>query len=246
MCTIALAYKVEPMGEIFLVANRDEALDRPAEQARIRQFGDRQVLAPLDLEAGGTWIGLNDRGLVVCITNRFRMPSKPSFISRGKLVARALSCETAEMAAREVEAIDPEHYNGFHLLILGAQWGGVVWSDGTQVQKERLSPGYYAISERSFGAAPSSRLVVLREKLDGLGSLTPQAKQAMMDWMKVHDQRDALESTCVHMEETNYGTRSSTIIELGSRWRFAVADGPPCESEFHDLDDAVRRLRSAM
>lgn len=54
----------------ILAANRDEALDRPTEHARFRcsfkdhietsaEHAEPDILCGLDLQAGGTWFGLN-------------------------------------------------------------------------------------------------------------------------------------------------------------------------------------------
>ena len=63
--------------DLVLAANRDEYLDRAAEKPTLRRSGNRTVLAPRDLQAGGTWLGLNDAKLFAALTNR---PCKALFI----------------------------------------------------------------------------------------------------------------------------------------------------------------------
>ncbi|HLT35932.1 MAG TPA: NRDE family protein, partial [Enhygromyxa sp.] len=92
MCTIIAALQVWPGRPLVVAANRDEALDRPAIDPRVWAPGEvaaRRVLAPRDLRAGGTWLGVNDAGLFVGITNRRAIPD-PRRRSRGELVFEAL------------------------------------------------------------------------------------------------------------------------------------------------------------
>ena len=52
-------------GISILCSNRDEHLSRPAEPARFHSFGgqvDIDVLSGIDLQAGGTWLGLSRTG----------------------------------------------------------------------------------------------------------------------------------------------------------------------------------------
>ena len=52
---------------------------------------------------------------------------------------------------------------------------------------------------------------------------------------------------CVHARPLNYGTRSSTLVELGrgpAEVRFLHAAGRPCETEFVDYVDAVQQLNA--
>ena len=66
MCTLALLVP-PPGGVLQVAANRDEWLKRPAAAPAVWTEG---WLAPKDLEAGGTWLGLNAQGLFVGVTNR--------------------------------------------------------------------------------------------------------------------------------------------------------------------------------
>lgn len=47
-----------------LCSNRDEHLSRPTQPAHFHPFGDDQpdVLSGIDLQAGGTWLGLSRTG----------------------------------------------------------------------------------------------------------------------------------------------------------------------------------------
>ena len=82
MCILALVVP-QPGGVLQVAANRDEFLKRPAAPPSIWEEG---WLAPRDLEAGGTWLGLNPRGLFVGVTNRAGVHRASDRRSRGLLV----------------------------------------------------------------------------------------------------------------------------------------------------------------
>lgn len=132
MCTFILAWQVFEDAPVVVAANRDEALGRSSHPPG-RYSDDPAVIAPWDEEAGGTWIGTNERGVLVAITNRWidgdiaergsassrtqsdditeRSPAGSQTTSgdlagersRGLLVGDALEHDSAEDAARFAE-----------------------------------------------------------------------------------------------------------------------------------------------
>lgn len=90
---------------VFVASNRDEDRSRPSLPPQRELRGGVTVLSPRDLLAGGTWIGVNDRGLVALLTNRSDLPTPPSpGRSRGLLVRELLDCRDLASATRRLEA----------------------------------------------------------------------------------------------------------------------------------------------
>ena len=58
MCLILFSWKTHPKYNLVLAANRDEFYDRPTAAAAFWEEHPN-VLAGKDLQAGGTWIGVN-------------------------------------------------------------------------------------------------------------------------------------------------------------------------------------------
>jgi uncharacterized protein with NRDE domain len=69
MCTLIVLHRCVPDRPLVVAANRDEFLDRPAEEPALRSCRTGPIVAPLDLEAGGTWVGLSARGVFAGLTN---------------------------------------------------------------------------------------------------------------------------------------------------------------------------------
>ena len=243
MCTLILAHHVFDEAPVFLASNRDESLDRPASGPRVwERFGTRFV-APRDEQEGGTWLGINEWGVLAAITNRFGNPRDGSRRSRGRLVLEALGERYAKVAADGISAMDASHYNPFHLLIVDQGSAHVVWSDGTQMHDEDLDGGVHVITERSYLAAANGRADFLEARIDELqrtGELAPAALRALLTIRRVDD----IDATCVLVPELRYGTRSSTVVALGSEPRLDFSDGAPCETEYRDytsvLTDVLR------
>ena len=86
MCVLALL--LEP-GRLLVAANRDEAFDRPSAPPAEVEPG---IVAGRDLRAGGTWLGYNNHGLFVAVTNRKEPAAAVDAYSRGLLAREALRC----------------------------------------------------------------------------------------------------------------------------------------------------------
>ncbi len=69
MCTLIVLHRCVAGRPLVVAANRDEFFDRPAEEMALRTSRTGPILSPLDLEAGGTWLGLNQRGVFAGLTN---------------------------------------------------------------------------------------------------------------------------------------------------------------------------------
>jgi uncharacterized protein with NRDE domain len=118
MCTLVLLRRPGHDWPLVLAANRDEMIDRPA-RPPARHWPDRpEVVAGLDELAGGSWLGLNDHGVVAGILNRFgTLGPAPGQRSRGELVLEALDHADALAAALALGDVDPRAYRSFNMII---------------------------------------------------------------------------------------------------------------------------------
>src|SRR5215469_14963312 len=70
MCSVVIMLRPGHDWPVLLAANRDEMKDRPWLPPG-RHWPERPwVVACLDCKAGGSWLGLNDHGLVAGVMNR--------------------------------------------------------------------------------------------------------------------------------------------------------------------------------
>ncbi|MCW8861694.1 MAG: NRDE family protein, partial [Rhodospirillales bacterium] len=70
MCTVVILRRATHPWPILIAANRDEMIDRPWDPPA-RHWSDREdVIGGRDRLAGGTWLAMNDSGVVAAILNR--------------------------------------------------------------------------------------------------------------------------------------------------------------------------------
>src|SRR3982074_3460673 len=70
MCTLVILRRPEHAWPVVIGANRDEMIAPPANPPGRRWPGRAEVVAGLDLLAGGSWLGLNDWGVAAAVLNR--------------------------------------------------------------------------------------------------------------------------------------------------------------------------------
>ena len=237
MCTIVVARDAFGGQPLLIWANRDEMQDRPSVGPAVREG----VLAPRDLVAGGTWLGVNRHGLFVGITNRFAGGVDRTRRSRGELVIAALQHGSAARAADAILGRAAADYNGFHLVMADTSSLHVVWSDGAALHHVKPDERVFFVTERSFGAAATQREVWLADALAGLESPSDDALFRMLG----HHAEPTFDGMCVHWDQQNYGTRSGAVIRLGSEPGYLWTDGPPCTSVVHDCSEQLAALLSA-
>src|SRR5260370_41550003 len=74
MCTLVILRRPDDRWRVLIGANRDEMIDRPW-QAPGRHWPDRpEVVAGLDILAGGSWPGINGWGGAAAGRNRHCSP----------------------------------------------------------------------------------------------------------------------------------------------------------------------------
>jgi hypothetical protein len=238
MCILALVVP-QPGGVLQVAANRDEFLKRPAAPPSIWEEG---WLAPRDLEAGGTWLGLNPRGLFVGVTNRAGVHRVADRRSRGLLVTDALRAADVPSLHQELAALPADRYNAFHLAYADGTSAGLTWSDGERLHQEWLGPGLHLVTERSLGAGDDrERVGQLREVIAG------QALVDLEGWLGGLSRHAAtpLASTCVHADPIGYGTRSAFVLHrapTAAASRCAWTEARPCISPAHDGTAVLRSM----
>lgn len=118
MCTIVMLRRPGHAWPLLIAANRDEMADRPW-ASPARHWPDRpDVVAGHDLTAGGSWLGLNEHGVVAGILNRpGTLGPERGKRSRGELVLEALDHADAVAAAAALIQLNTDAYRPFNMVI---------------------------------------------------------------------------------------------------------------------------------
>ena len=245
MCTLIAIHRCVEGAPLVVAANRDEYFDRPAEGPRIFEVGEapgQRILAPRDLRAGGTWLGLNAEGVFAAVTNLRDPNPDPQRRSRGLLVMDALRAPTASRAADWLKALSEEEYNPFHCLVADRDRAFHTVYRGAPRQQE-LEPGVHVIGNLDPREEPAPKADRIRAQVEEIvGESREQVWDGLGEICRRHE-AGGLDDACVHLEA--YGTRSSALLMLtGERAgsRLAFSEGPPCESEYEDHSILLREL----
>jgi len=260
MCLLVVLFRVDPAAPLVIAANRDEYLARPAVAMTALGCGGPgpRILGGRDDVSGGTWLAVNDGGVVAGLTNR-PLPDGPDRAkrSRGELPLRLASHRSAAAAVDAfVEGVRPTDYNPAWLLV--GDRDQLFYVDVTsdhRVEVEELAPGVHVLENRDLhDPSPKVERVrgLLAPLLDSGRDRLDRLADGLADLLRDHDlppvdERQAAETTrlgaavrsiCVHAPDDDYGTRSSAIITVAADERFEpdvrYTDGAPCLASWED------------
>ncbi|MCG9748754.1 NRDE family protein [Shewanella sp. Isolate8] len=221
MCILFVALEVHPQYPLILCANRDEFHHRPTEPAHFWP-PDKQLLAGKDLEAGGSWLGVNRQGEIAALTN-IRAPElhEANRHSRGDLVIRALTQSQTMTTPWLME--HSQHYNPFNLLF-GKDMDLYCYHSISKTVKP-LSPGFHAISNGALDdiwPKMAKGTQALEQEIGRSGEIDIQALLTIMTDERQAPDEDlpqtgvALEwerlLSSIYIKHPEYGTRSTSIL----------------------------------
>jgi hypothetical protein len=248
MCSLVIDLRPDADWPVVLAANRDEMLDRAWDPPG-RHWPDRpNVVAGRDRLAGGTWLGLNDEGVVAGILNRVdSLGPKPGFRSRGELVLEALDHADAAAAAAALGSLDPRAYRSFNLVIADNRDAFWLRNRGDEagagrVETIRLPPGLSMLTAHDLNDPASGRI---RGHLPRFAAASRPDVAAPGDggwtaWETLLASRDGASpfDAMAVVTESGFGTVCSALIALPAAgaaarpiWRFAA--GLPGRAAFN-------------
>ena len=148
VCLLIAMFQVVPGAPLIVAANRDERLDRPAVPMTVLRERDPRILGGRDELAGGTWLAVNEHGVVAGLTNQPSPDGRdPAKRSRGELPLAFARYQTAATAVSAVRAeLDPTAYNPCWMLVGDREslhFIGI--SGGSSTDVEQLEPGLHVL-----------------------------------------------------------------------------------------------------
>jgi len=235
VCLILLARGSRPDYPLVLAANRDEYFSRPSRPAHYWEDAPA-VLGGRDLQAGGSWLGVDANGRLAAVTNYREPPQpQPGLDSRGRLVADYLK------QAREPRAYLQEvvrwraRYAAFNLLVGSGK--ALYFYSSRAAREQQLDSGFYGISNGDLDC-PWHKVIrgkqALREYLetarvpdsevlfDLLADRTPAGDGQLPDTGVGLETERKLSPIFINLD--GYGTRSSTVVIMASDGRVFFAE----------------------
>jgi uncharacterized protein with NRDE domain len=208
VCVLAFAWKTDPDWPLVLAGNRDERHDRLTAPLG-RWPEDTRVLAGRDLVAGGTWLGVSERGVLATVTNlRSGGGFREGLASRGWLVRDVLLGEGPYSAPNEGMLAG---FNPFNLLVFGAD-GADFWTNLPRPGLCRLPPAIYGLANGG---------------LDDPEPRTDRLKAGLAAWMNHGGDLDQLaelladrtaqgDGSSIFLTNPVWGTRCSTVVRVAA------------------------------
>jgi len=244
VCTLAIYRDVSTAYPLVVAANRDEFHARPT-RAPGMLVEPSGVVAGIDLEAGGTWLGCRVAAspLVAGLLNRRSVdpavPLPTGERSRGLLCLDALRSPSATEAARCLSEDAVGRSGPFNLLVADRD-AAFVFDNEHGLRRTPLEPGLSVLTNLSVNDPRCPRLASAVPGFECAGrtlaanpalpAVVEALREALSDHRNSLDPADQNPFARVCIHGSAYGTRSSTIIVVDDRSRvhYFHADGAPC------------------
>ena len=225
MCILFVAVNQHKDYPLIIAANRDEFFQRPTAESHFWPDSPN-VLAGKDLEAGGTWMGINTQGHLASLTN-IRAPQtiNPNAISRGQLVSDYLHQYPSVEQYHQQLAADKQQYNGYNLLF--GRWDNLSVYNNHTNKLQQLSAGFYGLSNAELNS-PWPKINKGVKQLEQVCASNQQIDHEvlfniLLDKSQANDEQlpktgvpiaweRQLSSIFIRAE--HYGTRSSTLLTV--------------------------------
>lgn len=245
MCLLGLVFRHLENYPVLMFDNREEERGRLTEQPawHAPKKGTSRWFGGQDLRAGGTWLGLNDRGIVVAVTNRKKKTRSNKMRSRGLLCRDLLELDSFDSVLRDAKSeIETNQYDGFNLLLVSSK-KGVVLESTDVVKIHELDPGIHVISNGSLKDSLDVRVQDVQAALGTIPANREVPNSAIHNICSAHN-LDENSAACRDGE--NWGTVSSTILRIGGKnhdSNYYYSHGPPCRTAYCDYSQELTEIR---
>lgn len=245
VCTLALYFNSFPGFPLVVAANRDESYDRPSAPPSV--IGTLPaILAGKDLRAGGTWLGVNEYGLLVGILNRRApnsLPTRDEYRSRGLLCLELLRLKDVTDVERIFHTLSATAYQPFTIVGADSSNVCVACNIDEKIEMVKLQEGLHVFSNSAAFNAQSEKVSRVYEQFLKL-SQTADERLSVSDYVGEiarvlgdhslgQDSNDPRDAICVHGEIS--GTVSSSVIfysDTAQQFQSYYCDGAPCRNPF--------------
>ena len=222
--------------------NRDERKTRgAAEPPAVRESGHTEYIAPLDADAGGTWIAVNRHGLSLCLLNYYEGRidgNKERYESRGSIILSLIDSHDTRTVLERFMRLDTSDYRPFSLVVISAssrpemyRWTGA----GDRIVERDLRP---PVSSSSFNTrhAIESRRHTYSNLIEHEAAPDERLFEA---YHRSHLPARGPYSVCVHRDdaETVSMSRVSVTDETVS---FRYTPGSPCMTDYMEPETLPR------
>lgn len=247
MCSIIVLFRPDHDWPVLIASNRDEMHERSWVMPS-RHWPDRpDVVAGKDVLAGGSWLGINDFGVVAGILNRRNtLGPQSGKRSRGELVLDALDFADGEDAVAMLQELDANSYRPFNMVVADNAHAYWLRNLGKKIEVFSLPPGLSMITAMDLNDMQSTRTRYFLPRWKDV-SVPDPASGDWDGWMKLLQCREyepggEVFDAMYIVSNTGFGTISSSLMALPSVnhfdrlpiWKFL--GGRPESQDWHDIN----------
>jgi hypothetical protein len=217
MCTVSWLHESD--GGYKLFCNRDEQRTRKAAVApQLKMARGTRFIAPIDGEFGGTWLGVNEHGVSVCLLNRYDRAARGR-VSRGLLVLDLLGSRSAVEAVQSAADRDLGEFSPFTLAVLepASPTALCIWN-GT-------------VPQISLNADALMPLISSSRDQQGVEQARKRAFQqaeSLEPFHRAHMDGPSAYSPCMHREDAETVSFSRVNVSA-SEISLSYSPAPPCQ-----------------
>jgi len=216
--------------ELFLVFNRDESRLRGIAKPPVKRTVDNcRIIMPEDPDGNGSWISVNEHGLVLGLLNlyefdlmseiSFDSKRQKEFTSRGKLIKDLAMSRDSQAIESALNSIELRHYQPFRLIAVSRESQIQLLWDSNQLSVKIL-PAFVTSS-----SLKSKQVIDYRTEL--FQNSTLNNTESLINFHSKHSERGMDFSVCMH-RESSQTVSMSTIKVTESEVEFRYWNGPPC------------------
>jgi Transport and Golgi organisation 2 len=212
MCTVS--WLRTPRGyELF--CNRDERHTRKAARPpSVRETRGVRFVAQADGDFGGSWIGVNEAGLALCLLNAYVGAQSPprdvatggvtpadDYRSRGLLLTDLMDCLNVSHVRARLSGADLSSYQPFTLAVLSSHEPTLLvhWADNRKTF-DGTGEASMPLTSSSYRSAEvlDARRSLFRRMVDDGGAVTPEL---LREFHESHEPARGASSVCMHRED---------------------------------------------
>lgn len=180
--------------------------------------GDVRLFYPVDMLSGGSWFGVNNKGVTLALLNRYHAPETPRAISRGDIIPRALEQGGFGAVKSWLNELPYSDYNPFDIFLVSKKQVVHFFWDGEEYSSEILSFKHWYMFTSS--AMVTEEVIAYRKNLftawaSEMGKKLIDASEILRGYHLI--QFEGLETHSVLMEREKSHTKSVAQVDIDGR-----------------------------
>jgi hypothetical protein len=231
MCTVSWLRRP---GGYELFCNRDERHSRkPGAPPALQGARGMRFVAPTDGDHGGSWIGVNEAGLALCLLNGYEgaptaSAAEGDYRSRGLLLTGLIDCATVSQVRERVLGADLSCYRPLTMAVLTPDEPALLvrWAGGRK-SFDAAGDAAMPLTSSSYRGdeVSAARRSLFRRMVDESGAVTPEF---LREFHRSHEPERGAFSVCMHRGDA--ATVSFSHVKVDGRLiEFSYQPLSPCE-----------------